>query len=342
MAGKFNYYPLHEGHGKISAMKRHALSLLLWLGASICCNAQTAPSLAVYAGQYVMRLGQRNLIVMNLRLQGATLEGSLKRPRGFGGNTRITVTNPAIATYNVRAALLVGDHLKLTVVNAEKTSDVDTWNLHLVDPSHATLGSEEVDFAIEPFPLLRVSAQSQESVSTDWDPNHAYGPDDGMPSSPVMASIFAEDQKPRQNNQLSKAQWADIGKADEARREQVRALLKAGSLHTGEDFEKAAFIFQHGSNPEDYLLAHTLAMVAVVHGSQGAIWIASATLDRYLQSIGRPQIYGTQFLHKPGTAWTQDPYDRDLISDALRRPLDVPSQPVQEKQLEIYKKQTAP
>lgn len=29
------------------------------------------------------------------------------------------------------------------------------------------------------------------------------------------------------------------------------------------------------------------------------------------------------------------------ISDPLRRPLDVPSEPVQKKQLEIYKKQTA-
>lgn len=82
-------------------------------------------------------------------------------------------------------------------------------------------------------------------------------------------------------------------------------------------------------------------MVAVALGDQGAIWIATATLDHYLQSIGKPQIYETQFLHKFGTEWTQESYNRSLISDPLRRSLDIRSEALQEKQLEIYKKQTA-
>jgi len=322
-------------------MKRCLFLLFLLVSTCISCNAESAPAFGDYAGQYVMRLGQRNLMVISLRPKGETLEGSLKRPRSFGGNVSIKVTNPVVATYIVHSATIVGDHLKLVVQNAEKASDSDTWDLNLVDSSHATLGSDDEGFAMEQFPLLRVPAQPQESVSTDWDPNHVYGPDDNMPSSPVMARVFEEDQKPRQSGQLTKEQWADIGKADGVRREQVRELLKRGDLHTGDDFEKAAFIFQHGSSPDDYLLAHTLAMIAVAHGDQGAIWIATATLDRYLQAIGKPQIYGTQFLHKPGTGWTQDPYDRTLISDPLRRSLDVPSKALQEKQLEIYKKETA-
>ena len=54
-------------------------------------------------------------------------------------------------------------------------------------------------------------------------------------------------------------------------------------------------------------------------------WIAAATLDRYLQAIKQSQIYGTQY------RWTadapdisQDPFDKDLISDALRAELGVP------------------
>ena len=84
-------------------------------------------------------------------------------------------------------------------------------------------------------------------------------------------------------------------KADEVHRQQVRGLLAKGALHSAEDFSEAAFVFQHGSTPDDYLLAHTLAMVAVRKEMRGSIWIATATLDRYLDSIKQPQIYGTQF-----------------------------------------------
>jgi hypothetical protein len=66
-----------------------------------------------------------------------------------------------------------------------------------------------------------------------------------------------------------------------------------------------------------------------------AIWIAAATLDRYLQNIGQKQIFGTQFLthsQNDPEGWTQEPYDRTLISDALWDQLGVPAQKVQEEQ----------
>jgi hypothetical protein len=79
-------------------------------------------------------------------------------------------------------------------------------------------------------------------------------------------------------------------------------------------------------------------MIAVARGDPGALWIATATLDRYLNSIQRAQIYGTQFYGNKNKPWTQEPYDRELISDELRRQLGVPSQAAQQKQLEEYKK----
>jgi hypothetical protein len=97
---------------------------------------------------------------------------------------------------------------------------------------------------------------------------------------PEMKRIFEEDQKPRQGAMTS-LDWATVAKADAARREAVRKLLADGALQSGEDFNRAA-----------YLLAHTLAMVAVKKGNEDAIWIAAATLDRYLQSIEQSQIYG--------------------------------------------------
>ena len=88
--------------------------------------------------------------------------------------------------------------------------------------------------------------------------------------------------------------------------------------------------------PADYLLAHTLSMVAVASGQASAIWIGAATLDRYLNSIRQPQIYGTQFFFKPGEPTTQEPYNRTLVSDALREQLGVPSQATQEGQRKQY------
>lgn len=161
--------------------------------------------------------------------------------------------------------------------------------------------------------------------------------------SSTMARIFKEDQKPRQDDlppEEFKKKWGDINKADAERREQVLALLKSGDLSTGNDFQWAALIFQHGSSPNDYLLAHTLATIAVAKGKPNAIWVASATLDRYLESVGQPQIFGTQYQRKVGTTWTQEPYNRTLISDALRSALGVPSQAAQDKQLQEYNAHT--
>jgi hypothetical protein len=113
----------------------------------------------------------------------------------------------------------------------------------------------------------------------------------------------------------------------------------AGQLHTGEDFTWAAFIFQHGSTPDDGLLAHTLAIIAVEKEESTALWISTATLDRYLQSIGKSQIFGTQFKTPPDEPVTQELYDQELISDGLRHLLGVPSREAQEAQLKYWQEQ---
>jgi hypothetical protein len=151
-----------------------------------------------------------------------------------------------------------------------------------------------------------------------------------------MSRLFNEDQSARQAPWVSKAQGIALYQQDAARRIAVRKLLDAGELHTGEDFEEAAFIFQHGDSADDYLLAHTLATLAVAKGRASAIWITTATLDRYLQKIGQPQIYGTQYLPHPDGQWTQEPYNRTLISDSLRKELQVPPIAEQQKQLDRY------
>lgn len=132
---------------------------------------------------------------------------------------------------------------------------------------------------------------------------------------------------------------------DAARRDQVKALLASGGVTTGQDFHDAAFVFQHGDKPEDCLLAHILAIQAIAKGDSNSVWIAAATLDRYLQFIGQKQVFGTQFLDE-WTAYyhehrkdadlderlkavrddviTQEPYDFGLLSDSVRAAFCVP------------------
>ena len=50
-----------------------------------------------------------------------------------------------------------------------------------------------------------------------------------------------------------------------------------------------------GKQRPDYLLAHILALDAMAKGFDRAKWLSVATLDRYLQLIGQPQVFGTQY-----------------------------------------------
>lgn len=165
------------------------------------------------------------------------------------------------------------------------------------------------------FPLISAAGVQQPSPSIS---NNAE-----------MAAIFAADQAPRTQGGAA-VDWSVVGPQDEARRHRARALLDAGALRTADDFYHAAMVFQHGTDPSDFMLAHTLAIVAASRGRSDAAWLAAATMDRYLQSVGHSQIYGTQYRTSGGQNTTQEPYDRALISDSLRRALGVPSQAEQE------------
>lgn len=156
-----------------------------------------------------------------------------------------------------------------------------------------------------------------------------------------MAAIFVADQAVRQN--IDPARFRDrafveqMNADDAARRERTRALLDAGALQTGEDFRAAAFVFQHGSTPEDYLLAHSLAVTGVAKGSKQAAWIAAASLDRFLQSVDRKQIYGTQTRMMNVGEPTLEPYDRNLLPAAVRAAAGVPNLAEQDARLEQFR-----
>jgi len=143
----------------------------------------------------------------------------------------------------------------------------------------------------------------------------------------------------------------DYYRRGDARRNEIRKLLADGKITSAEDYSDAALIFQHGEKPEDFLFAHILATQALMRGGSADKWIAAATLDRYLQSVNQPQVFGTQYPGDKSTEntpkpqvdprvlniqRTQQPYNSKLLPDAVRQDFCVPDLSQQEKNLAIF------
>jgi hypothetical protein len=137
-----------------------------------------------------------------------------------------------------------------------------------------------------------------------------------------LLRMFEEDQADRAPG-AGGIDWAVVGPRDEARLKRTRELYVAGLLRSGADWMRAALIFQHSHRSEDYLLAHEMCLAALAQGETRAAWLAAATLDRFLRSLGRHQRFGTQFEPDPGGRLAVAPVD-DAVTDALRAAVEVP------------------
>ncbi len=152
-----------------------------------------------------------------------------------------------------------------------------------------------------------------------------------------LTRLFEEDQKDRLNWQsLSAAELDTMYKRDTERRKRAAEMVRSGALKTGEDYEHAGYLFQHGAEPADYLMAHILAMTAEAIEPRRNPWLVTTTLDRYLHSIGKPQVFGTQL--DSGV-----PFDKAFIPDSVRAANCVPSVADQARIVEAFaKKQPMP
>lgn len=247
-----------------------------------------------------------------------------ERPEHFqlDGDTFSKVAGPAVRRRST-SVKAVGDDLEMSFDDPAPNSRPDVFRLHIVDASHARVTYE----GMEPFDLQR--ADGKNLRPGPWDATHNYTRVVVRPTNAEMTAIFNADQADRKARKID---WSKVGPADDRRLARTKELLATGALQSGDDYEHAAFVFQHGTQADDFLQAHLLAMVAVARGKPGALWIASATLDRYLRNIGKPQILGTQYSLPADGSVTQEPYDRKLVSDAMRKALRVPTMVEQEKQ----------
>jgi hypothetical protein len=163
-----------------------------------------------------------------------------------------------------------------------------------------------------------------------------------LPDNSELTQIYNEDQRIREARPLTPEEKTSITRTDADRLAAVKQMIAKDQLQTKADFRHAAFIVQHSLVSSDYLLAHTLAVICAADGDKACIWLSAASLDRYLQSIKQPQIYGTQFFGSGHAPITQQPYADDLISDSLRKKLGVPSREDQKRQLDNMNSQATP
>lgn len=286
------------------------------------------------SGSWALRTEGRTLGVLELRRDPAA-------PGGWSGGW---LRGPHFAVTQNYEAIEVGGPLASRPVLRTATrgaglllhirgaTDEDDYSFELQDADTALYGW--VDAPIEPVRLERVPPGTRPDEG-GWDSTHSYALARPVwPNNAEMKTIFDADQEDRQAG--AAIDWRIVNPRDRARRTRTQALFDAGALRTGDDFYYAAFIFQHGDVASDYLVAHTLAVIAGTRGNRGAAWIAAATLDRYLQAIGRPQVYGTQYNTPRNGPVNQNPYDRTIISDGLRRALGVPDAAGQEMQRQAF------
>ena len=167
-----------------------------------------------------------------------------------------------------------------------------------------------------------------------------------------MQQLCAEDQADVPTNATGPLALVVLLKGErrqKARMAEIRSRLAEGGLRTGEDFYDAGFIFQHSDSADGYLFAHVLAMEAVFRGYDRAKWLTATTLDRYLQMVKQPQVFGTQYPRDPKlpplradshvitfSGRTQEPYNTQLLPDSVRLDFCVPPVAQQKENLKIF------
>lgn len=301
--------------------------VLLFPGVARCRAFTSSDNAADYAGQWIMKLGHRNFMVLNIQVAQGKVSGTLDRPLHYMlGVTNFGDITPASTVEIIVEATVSQGKLGFLARNPSNKKE-ERFEMVVQSPTQAELRKLLEDQSFGPWTFSKAPSGRHAAVAANWEPHHLYFLDESETSDPEMKKILEADQQDRSGDldnldQDARQAWS---KRDVERRAATRKLLAEGRLHTGEDYRNAAFIFQHGDKPEDYLLAHTLAMIAASRGDAIGVWIAAATLDRYLHSIEKPQIFGTQ-------SGPQEPFDRELISDALRIQLNVPALAQQPKE----------
>lgn len=293
--------------------------------------AQMSPDLS---GRWVWAVEGRTVFIIDIPDRDSPV-ATLTRPSSLVllQDGALSGVDGPVFTEDLKVNALTADHITLTRPNDE------VYEIRLAAKDWATfafVGGPPMS------PLSLYRPHDPATVETDWGGDRAYGrlePDTDVSDDPAVKALFDADQADRDDMLTVGPQ---VAVKDAARRAELTQLMQAGVLKSGRDYYRAAFIYQHGDQPDDYLLAHVLAVTAMAKGFSDAGWIAAAALDRYLHESGSAQIYGTQFqIPFNGDPVTQRSYNRDLLPDSARIAVGVPTLAGQEEQRQSYERERA-
>ncbi len=129
-----------------------------------------------------------------------------------------------------------------------------------------------------------------------------------------LLQIFESDQADRNQH----IDWSIIQKNDSMREARVYELLDSNKVRTSADYNYAALIFHHGEDSVAYGMALKLMKKSLELDSTGNKWYLAVITDRYLLSINKPQIYGTQYKRLEDGTVLREELDSTKITDAGR------------------------
>lgn len=158
-----------------------------------------------------------------------------------------------------------------------------------------------------------------------------------VPDNQLLARVYAEDQADTERNAVRfeggerptremLSNFPPELAEDVARLVAVDSIRAAGGIQTANDYYHAAMVYQHGADSTSYRLAYEHARRAVEKDPEHAKakWLSAAAWDRYLDELGRPQWYGTQYRCQDGVRRLL-PVEDGRVTDAERVALGVPT-----------------
>ena len=126
--------------------------------------------------------------------------------------------------------------------------------------------------------------------------------------------MFDSDQADRTNH----IDWSIVQKNDSIREARVYELLDSNKVRTSTDYNNAALIFHHGEDSIAYGMAVKLMRKSIELDSTRNKWFLAAITDRFLLSMNKPQIYGTQYVKLKDQSWVLSEIDTTKVTDAER------------------------
>ena len=174
---------------------RVLMSVALTCLCCLTCSAQSAGSPPAFAGLWVVHLGKRVLLTLELHGNGDRLEGSLERPAHMAAEGNTIFSNLLGGTRRDRLQDLSAGpgEVQFRVTDLTDNAVITKYALR-IDGNAASL-SEADGPPGTPLHLQRASRPV--AISTDWQPNRTYSFGDTDTDSSVMKALYDEDQRVR-------------------------------------------------------------------------------------------------------------------------------------------------